>query len=397
MVASAGCGGNTNLTGDGEFEGETAEVDLGPPVPDAGTGWRDSSEPWAPPPRVAEDCQWQNYAFDLWPGSDGLYALYAVRFTRHEIARSLEVRVNGGDGWTGYFSGDSPCYTPRYLAGTIGEALIAAGTTVDTSSTVGTLAAISPEGLRQLVECDVPPVTNAFVVSDTLAYATVPAPDAVPVLRFDGEGWSEMVEGPIPVVRPLPLLWADDDDLFMAGGGGLVVSREGTGWYIHDIGTTNDVVSLWGFDGDDVWAGDTSGELFHFDGTTWASVAWPNVAATGNLCDSAVHAALGLWGSDGVLYISAGDLDPEHAGVDPVGAVSGSGDAIVRYDGAFEVIAHWPPSNRAVCENDGVKIWRVRGTSANEVFVMAEGRPDPVTGCKRPFVLLWDGSEFRWI
>jgi hypothetical protein len=381
------------------LDADAVEVDLGPPIPDAGTGWRDSSEPWVAPARGARDCGWPSYAFDLWPASDGLYAFYAGYYgTSGRIAPELDITVNPGGGWTPYYSGARPCEhaTPRYLAGAIDGRVIVAGSLYHTGG-AGTLAAVTPAGTSALVECGAPPVANAFVVHDRLAYASA-AYDTGHVLRFDGHAWTEMPDSPIPIRGVLPLLWADDDDLFLAGREGLVVSRSGSGWYIHDLGTTSDVLSLWGFDGDDVWAGLLDGTLHHFDGATWSEVTWPNVAETGNPCDAAFHAALGLWGSDGVLYISTGDTDVMHMGPDMIGAVVASGDAIVRYDGEFQVIAHWPPTARTACEDDGVKIWRLRGTSANEVFVIAEGgRPDPVTGCKRPFVLWWDGAAFRWI
>lgn len=397
LASAVACSDATRLAGDGTSEADAVEVDLGPPVPDVGTGWEDSVEPWVAPPRTGRDCRWHNYSFDLWADTERVYAMYLLHGGDMEEVRRLDIAMNGGVGWTPWASGICPCHTPRYLAGAIGELLVVAGLTFGSGSSIGSLLGVSPGGIGSLVECDAPPVANAFVVSDTLAYATTVPADGVPVLRFDGEAWSVMPGPPVPSDFPLPLLWADEDDLFVAGGGGTMVSREGTGWRVHDLGTTSGVASLWGFDGDDVWAGTWDGALHHFDGTTWSEVTWPNAAEIENPCDAEPHAALGLWGSEGVLYISAGDTLFEHAGPDLMGAPVGSGDAIVRYDGEFRVIGHWPPTSRAACEDDGVRIWRVRGTSPDDVFVIAEGRLEPATACKRPFILRWDGLSFRWI
>jgi hypothetical protein len=411
-LPGTGCGGDTLLGTMGDDGGSEADdavaEDVSPVerIPDIGApGWRDSTEPWRRPPEAA--CDWrteEHIVIDVFPDETGVYVLFdwgtfgAATFDGGPTTLlTFSVTVNRGAGWEPFFSGQSPCSDPTHgpsgnpalLAGSVAGELIATGGAegrgYDPDEETpprrmnmysdGALLRVGPDHVDNWEMCSTQ-VLDAFIVHDGLGYATGLGDGSGGNLhlRIEGTRWTEFSVPPLD----LYLTWADEDDLYLAGSGGLMLSQEADGWLIHDVGTTDDFVSLWGFDGDDVWAGTITGALWHYDGAAWTEVPWPNPRDPANPCDDRPHAPLGMWGVDGELFFH-------------------TRDAIVHWDGEFEVLGHWPRSNRAGCPYDGVWIWRVRGLSPVEVFVAGQAETDPGSGCRQPFILYWDGSAFHWM
>ncbi|MCZ8203792.1 PEP-CTERM sorting domain-containing protein [Gemmatimonas sp.] len=57
------------------------------------------------------------------------------------------------------------------------------------------------------------------------------------------------------------------------GNGGQVWRGNGATWNSVDMGTTNDILSVWAYSDADVWVSGVNGMLRHFDGTSWRAVA----------------------------------------------------------------------------------------------------------------------------
>ncbi len=370
-------GGDDGSTPEGE-DRTPAEIGEGSPPPPADgglgdTGWRDSTEPWVPPAREPERmCN----TYDVWSNDSAVYVLMDWQDTDGGPPSDIgeQISVNDGSGWREFYSVRS---TTAFecseigciggIAGMIGGRLV---------SENGTLAYVGP-GTYEPEGGVSGPVEDAFVVNDTLAYAIWQSMGAR-VIRWDGSHW-----GPVPAVLPYEgviRLWADADDLFVVGEAGTVLSLEAGDWRIHDAGTLDPILFIWGFDGNDVWIASWD-ELWHYDGTAWTAVPWPFPDAPADYC---VEGSIqGLWGADGRLFVW-------------------TSHRLVLWDGSeFRTLGHWPA--RHVVEGTinycrgGLLIAAVWGNAPDEVFLATnQGVDDVYRRCPEAYLLYWDGAAFHW-
>ncbi len=123
------------------------------------------------------------------------------------------------------------------------------------------------------------PLWGVFVFSPTEVWAvggdafTTTTPGVI--LRYDGSAWSE---------TPLPELDRDSgavfkifgfspDDLHAVGARGVLLHYDGSSWTQMPSGTSNDMISLWGTDADDIVAvgGRAVGTIGRWDGSAWTT------------------------------------------------------------------------------------------------------------------------------
>jgi hypothetical protein len=366
--------------GDGDA-GEAGTDAWIPPLEDAGdVGWRDSGTPWVPPVAHCDDPMFASTPLDLWSDPSGVYLLYGwleADETTGGYAPLLAVWRNQGGGWTEFARGAWDGCGPEcdvQLGGFIDGWLVA-------SLAQGTVYGFAPG----VVDTRWPELTsvaaNLFVVNEGLAYLSWQAGRDARIVRWNGTAWSA-----IPAALPFSeayqaRLWADEDDLFVAGPYAILLSLASDGWVIHDAGTIANFTSIWGFGGDDVWVGGAAGVLKHYDGVSWSGVDWPS-RETPSTCveQTSIHA---MWGADGVLYFV-------------------TATQFARWDGTrVEVLGYWP--DRWVPDGTGgtcvadlrlVALW---GNSPTEVFLLV-ARPgaEPSTGyCNDIAVLRWDGMTMH--
>ncbi len=398
--AAAACDGSSTFLGesDGGLGPEldtfwSVPLDGGPDAePDAGpeaAAWRESTDPWAPPPVPYCEAQWDPMPFDLWADDSGIYVLTAWERIRPADGGwfvgeppVLQISYNGGLGWTEFFrdsceqfgGGSWGCLTR--IGGVLEGRLLGWGS-------AGSVYGFEPGMVEPMWSGELYNIGSLFVVDDHLAYAMWQAGPDSRVVHYDGAGWA-----PVPVALPFESaawgrIWADEEDVFVAGGSAVLLSLEGDEWRIHDPGTLGELTAIWGFAGDDVWIGTYDGQLRHFDGTTWADVEWPDLD-DGTMCNEG-KPILAMWGSDGVLYF----ITETH---------------FVRWDGTrFDVLGHWPlryddTPGVYQCVGDGIRPVALRGNSPTEVFLLVT-RQVPRLGayCEGSAVLWWDGTTLRQI
>jgi len=364
------------------------------PVPlDAGgdeATWRDSAAPWTPDPVPYCEAQFYPMPFDLWSDASGIYVLFGWQDTRPDPSGSgawmideypeLSISYNGGLGWTEFYRGSCDDISRGACVSDLGGLL--EGRVLGWGSYTPVYG-FEP-GMAERMWEELSNIGSLFVVNDHLAYAMWQAGPDSRVVRYDGTTWS-----PVPVALPFEMaeygrIWADENDVFVAGGSAVLLSLDGDEWRIHDPGTVVDLASIWGFGGDDVWVGAYDGALLHYDGTAWSNVPWPSLD-DGSLCNEE-HAIHGMWGADGILYFI-------------------TETQFARWDGTrVEVLAHWP---RTYDDTPGAfacagALWPVAlwGNSPTEVF-LAVARPaeDGRGGayCDGIAVLWWDGAVLRQI
>ena len=394
--AAAACDGSSTFLGESDG-GLDRSVDTFWSVPlDAGTdaepdadpdaaGWRESTDPWAPPPVPYCEAQHQRMPFDLWTDDTGIYVLYGWERMRptgdgswfFDQPPMIHISYNGGLGWHEFFRGECSLFDAGSLGcltrlhGVLEGRLLGWGEW-------GGVFGFEP-GTAERLWPELYNVGSLFVVNDHLAYAMWQAGSDSRVVRYDGERWS-----PVPVALPFDSaqwgrIWADEEDVFVAGASAVLLSLDGAEWRIHDPGTISELTSVWGFGGDDVWVGTSGGELRHFDGAVWSDVEWPS-RDDGSLCNEPkpIHA---MWGAEGILYFV-------------------SETTFARWDGArVEVLGHWPLELvEGFCEGDGLRPVALWGNSPTEVFLAVSRQSRYGTGwCDGIAVLWWDGTALRQI
>ncbi|MBI5489329.1 MAG: hypothetical protein HY905_18495 [Deltaproteobacteria bacterium] len=381
LASLAGCGSGERLLGAADGgDGSSSEAEASPPPPEDGglgeTGWRDSTEPWVPPEPARENERGCD-AFDVWSNDAAVYVLLDWYDTDGGPPFDVgqQVLANDGSGWRDFYDVRSTsagsCDGLGCIAGIAGmiDGRLVSGR--------GALAYVGPAGYA--VEGGVSgTVEGVFVVNDSLAYAIWHSGGAR-VIRWDGSTW-----GPVTAVLPyesVGYIWADADHVFVVGQDGNVLSLEGGTWRIHDAGTLNSVIAVWGFSGDDVWIATHASELRHFDGTSWTPIEWPFPPDPSDRCrEYGIH---GLWGADGVLFVW-------------------TDNRVAEWDGsAFRSLGHWPATTEVVGDvtycHGGLWISDAWGNSPTEFFVAAHENLDEADRrCPDSYLLYWDGTVFHW-
>jgi hypothetical protein len=129
-------------------------------------------------------------------------------------------------------------------------------------------------------------------------------------------------------------LWADSSTILVAAEGGAVYIVAAEGEPVLQTGLPSvDFTAAWGFSAKDLWIGNRDGQLFHYDGATWAHVGTITADGAG---------VIQLWGADGNLF-----------------AITAT--AFARWDGTRLTMIETPP--------EGVFYKDLWGNSPKEVFV----------------------------
>ncbi|MBN1774594.1 MAG: hypothetical protein JXB32_25260 [Deltaproteobacteria bacterium] len=398
-AAGPGCYGEVLLgsTTDGDDQVESAAADAVPTPPVEGLGspgWGVSGDPWVPP--ANQDCRFGDRTpLDVWVEDETIYSLQqwqemwvsADGSTGSPGIHRVEIDVNDGTGWTPFY--EAPCSVPSCTScflpgcpaaflGMVSDRLLCR----PSGDGLGDWPWVHAGGYESWV--DTGPIQLPFFVRDDLAYGFVGGSSDAKVVRWNGGVWE-----PLTAVLPyedLADLWADEENVFLVGSLGTVLSLEGDAWRIHETRMITTFDHVWGFGADDVWAAGGSGRLVHYDGRYWADVYWEDrTAGSTEPCrgDSRIR---DMAGADGTLYFHS-----EHQ--------------LVRWrDGEFTDLGWWPGTHNPSEDfcTGGVFIQRMRVIDADRIVLIA-GTADSVYGraeCRatdNAFILYWDGTTWHWV
>jgi hypothetical protein len=352
-----GCGcSSSSIEGDGNTDGNSDDATWDPSIELLGdAGWRDSTEPWCP--GTGE----QMRSYDVWSNEETVHVIISETVLLDGYYQDVNhIYKNSGTGWelvheasaASIGAEDTTCFIN--ITGTLNSQILLWGT-----GTLCTLAYLY-EGM-----IDWEPtlrVYDVFVVNDELAYAIADMAGSIKAVRFLDGTWE-----PIPVEIPYSVnnIWGNDSVIFLVGSDGTIMSIIEERLTIHDSGTIEDITAVWGFSPNDVWVGQESGMLRHFDGTIWTEVDWPRVDGQ-NIS--------GMWGTDSTLFFHTAHT---------IAAWSG---------GIVRVLGRWLPDD----EHPGIGIASVWGNSTEEVFLSVIDNGHYSEACGPEYLLWWDGSEFHW-
>jgi alpha-tubulin suppressor-like RCC1 family protein len=199
------------------------------------------------------------------------------------------------------------------------------------------------------------------------ALLTVAAPPATPV--------SLWMTASSSTGNNLLSVWAaNPNDVWAVGAGGTAVHFNGTNWTGVLTRTTSSLLDVWGLGPATVYAVGNSGVMLRYSGSAWDTL--PRFTTTTDLhaiwgtspSDLFVTAGTQIWHYNGVAWSQQATLPNGLYGLwgtsgSDVWAVGAAG-MVYRYDGTTWNAASSPTSQ---------PIFAVQGTSANEVFVVADG------------------------
>lgn len=352
-VPGTGTGGSAAGGAPQDGSGGAGAGTGGVPTPGGGTGgepepplghnpWQESDEPF---------CQsggevFEHRPVDLWSQPGSVYLMVDSQiYANHGTGWALVTdsgRANSG-GLTGFADG----LLVRY-----GSATARCGIEfVDSEGNDSCAAAISS-------------ADAVYVVHGTLALAA----EGHKLFRYEGEHWvaSASLDSSAWVLS----LWGTESTLLLATTEGAYVSHGSGAPVLQDLPVT-DVsagatypTSVWGFSDEELWVGNSEGELFHRQDGSW-TLAWSS-----NSTDEC-RAITGMWGHGGQLFVTT--LNSVYT---------------VETGGHVRRLAHRP------CDPEGrAGFWSIWGNSAEEVFV-AEQKGGESGACGRVELSWFDGTQW---
>jgi len=356
-AVSGGVGGNSGggSAGAAVIDSRPARPEWSAPFPVAEAGWRESKEP------LCVVNQGRTDAFSVWADERGAFALGSV--TCNALAgvscgkQGVSLQFNPGDGWRTLYQipPSGTLSSELQLTGFPGGAPIIHGVL---EGTFGVF--LLNDGVPQLGAALQGMSSAVYVVDSAHAYAV----DGRHVLEYSGGSFREFAELP----GPGRAIWADAETIVVVGDGqGFYVRGPRSAQFVpfSDV-PAGDYVSVWGFGGEDFWAGNAIGQIIHYDGVTWQVVS-----VDGNPDDPAV---VGLWGSERQLYFRT------------------------RYDfgrivnGSSEILMRGRADDSAQARVTVTGLW---GLSASEVFVTLDDHDYRSYACGEHFIVWFDGSQFH--
>lgn len=344
-------GGSAGSAGGGRpAGGQPSPNDWRSDFPLGAPGWKQSSEPFC------DLNQGRLRGVSVWADQRGVFSLVSEECVpvgrdlpycpeERRAASGMSLNFNDGTGWR--VLADADVYSSFDLTGFEGGALMvgqpecaAALVDVDSGMTNCTLAAASD-----------PFVRRSFVVNESLAYLIDPAG----LHEYRAGAWS-LLDDALP--DTINAVWANDEVVYLAGEFQPYV------WDQHrsELRALSNApaaryTAVWGFAGDDVWFGNSAGQLTHYDGDGFSrgqipsGIEYPGITA--------------LWGDAGQLFFS-------------------------MYDRFGRVTPELELETLLAAQTLG--FW---GTSPNEVFLAVGDSAYENTACGEAFLLYFDGSAFH--
>lgn len=331
-------------------------------------GWQQSTQP------ICEANQGMTLTFDVWADARGVFALFNAGDAIVDVPSGKEgasLKLNAGSGWqlVHQFAPPSTASPGSNLtdislwAGFPSGPLLILGTLVN--QVLGTVAYQTGiyfvDGSNLTFQTPVTWTRGVFVVGTDRAFAS----DLGSLLKYSAGTWSTVGE----TTCCLGAVWADSQSVVVVGENQTILMQSGSGplTALPNV-PAGDYASVWAFGASDIWAGNTVGQLAHYDGKAW------KIIPTGSR-DIGGSGVSKLWGADGILYFM-------------------TATEMGRWNGSSVDMLLEPPAGTdlSVYPGNFTGMW---GRSAQEVFVAMGDRRYLDYACGGSFMLWFDGSQFH--
>ncbi len=362
--ASAGTGGTSGFV---DQRPARPQPDL--PFIEGDPGWRDSDDLVCVPPRGNAE------SFDIWADERGVFVVASTACDMSTLdaqpipcgQQGVSVQHNAGSGWETLYE-----IGPKKTEGTHNRELRVRGVPNGPLVLAGVLDELH-HGVSFLDDGVLTPQPEAatesarvFVAGERIySLAVGPEMDVIErttrILMYDAGDWSELVE----LSEPVRDLWANETLVSVVGANqAFLIGDPETGEFEQLPGVpAGDYNAVWGFGADDLWAGNTAGQLVHYDGENW------RVVQTGASADYGIQR---LWGVSGRLYFT-------------------TANELGRFDGEkVELLV--TPDEAPELDLTFTGLW---GLSENEVFLSLLAGDYDDYRCSSYFAAWFDGEELH--
>jgi hypothetical protein len=350
-----GSGGATVVMGGAASGGKAPINDWQPDFPLGEPGWKNSREPFC------DVNQGRVAAAGVFADARGVFAVVGNECVpegrdlpscplEKQLAAGVSLSFNDGNGWRALL--DSEVNDIYGLTGFAGGPLVlgqrecpAALFDVEQRTSRCTLTGAGAGGFYD---------TRSFVANDSLAYSLV----GTALFEYRDGSWSRLVED---LPETINALWANDEVVYLAGEYQLYsfAPRGNRELQALPNAPAARYTAVWGFASDDVWFGNSIGQLTHYDGEGFRQGPIPN--------DGEYPGVVQLWGSEDVLFFRS------YMSFGRVTVATAERETLL---GDVRNLGFW-------------------GTSPGDVFIGVADDEFSETACGAAFFLYFDGDEFH--
>jgi hypothetical protein len=348
--ATGGSGGRGVSTGGVASGGRPSPNEWTPGFPLGAPGWKDSSQPFCDVNRGRLS------GTSVWADSRGVFALVSEDCIlvgrdlpycppESRLTAGVSLHFNDGTGWRVLL--DDEVYSAFDLTGFEGGALL-----------VGqpTCAAALIDVNDGTTTCSLPGMSGAFerrsfVVNESLAYVV----DSAGLHEYRAGAWSREVT---VLPEKINAVWANEEIVYLAGEYQLYSWAPQQNAQLHPLpdAPAASYTTAWGFASNDVWFGNSVGQLTHYDGQGFTRSKIPK--------EIEYPAITALWGSADQLFFSMFDRFGRVA--------SGELETLL----GMQTLSFW-------------------GTSPQDLFLAVQDSAFDDTACGAALLLHFDGTEFH--
>lgn len=280
-AGTAGISSGGALAGAGVTDDRPPRPEWNPPIPLGSVGWQDSEEPFCAPQ------QGHQLAFRVWADASAVHAVFgttcdSLSDSGCQGRQGVSLWKNDGNGWQ--IELDLGGVDAITLGGLPGGATLL-GTVKDGRPGIYTVEdgkLVLSHALDNLSDLQL------FGVGPKHAYAR----NGSQVLEFRNGSWRALETLPEQVLS----ISGGDDFVVAAGLNQSIYLKQGSAAFeaLSKV-PAGDYTASWAFAADDIWAGNSDGQLVHYDGSSW------HIMETGSH-DKTGSGIVALWGDDDTVY-----------------------------------------------------------------------------------------------
>ncbi len=326
-----------------------------PDIPLGTAGWQQSTTTYC------DTHQGVEMGYDLWGDHRGVFALVSSECSPSGdivVCRGNEgwgLQFNDGTGWKWLFGDTAGRAMPSLSGFPDGPAILLGYSQSNIGSESVTFLEGGAPTFSAAVAAQGESVFRAFGLGPTHAYFLATSGLGTQVKEYRDGNLS--VAGSFASYQTA--IWADENTIVVVGAEQSIYMRTtgSSDFALVPSVPAGDYTSVWGFGSNDLWVGNTIGQLLHYNGSSWQTVNSNTTNAIG-----------AIWGVDGELFFTT-----------------------------QSEFGHWNGNTAEILIASQAKLGMMKlwGLSSKEVFLAVDDASFADYKCGDHFLVWFDGSAFH--